>query len=66
MSLARQLAERITALHYDDLPPEAVYWSRVAVMDTVGVMLAGAIEAAPPRSRRKHISRSAFPTNRAA
>ena len=47
MSLARQLAERITALHYEDLPPEAVYWSRIAVMDTVGVMLAGAIEAAP-------------------
>lgn len=47
MSLARQLAERITALHYEDLPPEAVYWGRIAVMDTVGVMLAGAIEAAP-------------------
>lgn len=47
MSLARQLAERITALRYEDLPPEAVYWSRIAVMDTVGVMLAGAIEAAP-------------------
>ena len=48
MSLARQFAERITALGYADLPPEAVYWSKVAVLDTVGVTLAGAVEA-PPR-----------------
>src|SRR5450759_2458127 len=47
MSLARQFAERVTALHYEDLPPEAVYWSKVAVLDTVGVTLAGAVEAAP-------------------
>ena len=47
MSLARQLAERITALHYEALPPEAVYWSKVAVLDTIGVALAGSIEAAP-------------------
>ena len=47
MSLARQLAERITALRYEDLPPEAVYWSKVAVLDTVGVALAGAKEGAP-------------------
>ena len=44
MNLARQLAERITALRYEDLPPEAVYWSRVAVLDTIGVTLAGAVE----------------------
>ena len=48
MSLARQLAERITTLRYEDLPPEAVYWSRVAVLDTIGVTLAGSVEA-PPR-----------------
>lgn len=48
MSLARQLAESITALRYEDLPPAAVYWSRVAVLDTIGVTLAGAREA-PPR-----------------
>lgn len=48
MSLARQLAERITTLRYEDLPPEAVYWSRVAVLDTIGVTLAGAVEP-PPR-----------------
>jgi 2-methylcitrate dehydratase PrpD len=47
MSLAHELAQRITALRYEDLPPEAVYWSKVAVLDTVGVALAGAVEAAP-------------------
>lgn len=47
MKLARHFAERITALRYEDLPPEAVYWSKVAVMDTLGVMLAGAREEAP-------------------
>jgi 2-methylcitrate dehydratase PrpD len=47
MSVARQLAERITALRYEDLPPEAVYWCKVAVLDTVGVTLAGSLEAAP-------------------
>lgn len=47
MSLARQFAERVTALRYADLPPEAVYWSKVAVLDTVGAALAGAVEAAP-------------------
>jgi len=47
MTLAQQLAERITAMRYEDLPPEAVYWCKVAVLDTVGVTLAGALEAAP-------------------
>jgi 2-methylcitrate dehydratase PrpD len=48
MKLARHLAERVTAMRYEDLPPEAVYWSRIAVLDTVGVALAGSVEA-PPR-----------------
>ena len=47
MKLARHFAERITALDYADLPAEAVYWSKVAVMDTLGVMLAGSLEEAP-------------------
>jgi 2-methylcitrate dehydratase PrpD len=49
MKIARHFAERITALRYEDLPPEAVYWSKVAVMDTLGVMLADG--AAQMRSR---------------
>lgn len=47
MNLAHHFAERITALRYEDLPPEAVYWSKVAVLDTLGVMLAGSREEAP-------------------
>lgn len=47
MSLARQLAERITALSYEDLPQEAIYWCRIAVLDTLGVALAGSVEEAP-------------------
>ena len=47
MSLARQLAERVTTMRYQDLPPPAVHWSKVAVLDTVGVALAGAAEDAP-------------------
>ena len=47
MSLARQLAERVTTMRYQDLPPAAVHWSKVAVLDTVGVALAGAAEDAP-------------------
>jgi len=41
MTLALELARRIGALAYDDLPPEAVHWARVGILDTVGVTLAG-------------------------
>lgn len=47
MRLARELAERICALRYDDLPAAAVYGSRVAVLDTIGVALVGSRESAP-------------------
>lgn len=47
MSLARQLAERIVAMRYEDLPPAAVHWCKVAVLDTLGVALAGSAEEAP-------------------
>lgn len=47
MTIARQLAQRISAMSYEGLPPEVVYWSRIAVLDTVGVMLAGSVEEAP-------------------
>ncbi len=43
-TFARELAERIVAMRYADLPPEALKWGRVSVLDTVGVMLAGAAE----------------------
>ena len=41
MPFALELAKRITALRYEDLPPEAVHWAKVGIVDTVGVTLAG-------------------------
>jgi 2-methylcitrate dehydratase PrpD len=46
MSLARELATRVTAMRYDDLPPRAVDACKLAVLDTIGVALAGASEDA--------------------
>jgi len=44
MSIARELAHRIKAFRYDDLPDEAVVWAKMAILDTIGVTLAGAGE----------------------
>jgi 2-methylcitrate dehydratase PrpD len=38
------IAERIGRVSFADLPPEAVYWAKAAILDTVGVTLAGAAE----------------------
>ena len=47
MTLANRMAERIVAMRADNLPPAALAWSRVGVMDTLGVSLAGVAEDAP-------------------
>ncbi len=49
MTLARHIAERIVAMRADNLPPAAMQWSKVAVMDTLGVALAvlARVHAAP-------------------
>jgi 2-methylcitrate dehydratase PrpD len=44
MSIAIDLAQRIAAIKYEDLPPDAVHWAKVGVLDTVGVTLAGCNE----------------------
>jgi 2-methylcitrate dehydratase PrpD len=44
MTLALELAKRINALTYDKLPPEAIHWAKIGILDTVGVTLAGAHE----------------------
>ena len=44
MSIARELARRIKALEYGDLPADAVKWAKTAFLDTVGVTLAGSRE----------------------
>ena len=44
MTIARELARRIKAFRFDDLPEDAVAWAKTAILDTVGVTLAGAGE----------------------
>ncbi len=41
MPLALELARRIGALDFEDLPSDAVHWAKVGILDTVGVTLAG-------------------------
>ncbi len=50
MRIADELGRLAAALRFDELPPEAVHWSKVALLDTLGVTLAGAAEQAPQRA----------------
>ena len=44
MTIIEGIAERIGAIRYDGLPAEALHWAKMAILDTVGVTLAGAGE----------------------
>ncbi len=44
MPLTLELAKRINALRYEDLPPDAVHWAKVGILDTIGVTLAGSTD----------------------
>ncbi len=44
VSFATGMADRIAAIRFDGLPPEAVHWARIGVLDMVGVTLAGSAE----------------------
>ena len=44
MTIIDGIAERIAAINYGDLPPLAVDWAKTAILDTVGVTLAGSRE----------------------
>jgi len=44
MTIAETLAARIAAVSYDRLPDDARHWAKVAIMDTVGCILAGSDE----------------------
>lgn len=44
MTIAEALAERIAAVRFEGLPPEAVHWAKIGILDTVGCILAGAHE----------------------
>jgi 2-methylcitrate dehydratase PrpD len=46
MTIATTIAERICAMHYQDLPADAVHWAKVAIIDTFACALAGANEPA--------------------
>ena len=52
MSISVELAKRIAALHYEDLPEAAVDSAKMAILDTVGVTLAGTREQAPRIAER--------------
>ena len=41
MTLATDLAKRILETRYADLPPEAIHWAKVGLLDTIGCMIAG-------------------------
>jgi 2-methylcitrate dehydratase PrpD len=43
-TIAHRLAEKIHSLTWDDIPPEAVHWSKIGILDTIAVTLAGAPE----------------------
>ncbi len=44
MTLIESITERLAAISYGDLPAEAVDCAKAAILDTVGVTLAGARE----------------------
>ena len=46
MQLAYELSRRSAALRFGDLPPQAVHWAKVGILDTVGVTVAGSVEPA--------------------
>ena len=52
MTIAAELARRIGAISFEALPPEAVSWAKVGILDTVGVTLAGGGRETAPVSCR--------------
>ncbi|MPZ46805.1 MAG: MmgE/PrpD family protein [Betaproteobacteria bacterium] len=52
MTVAAELAQRIVAMRYEDLPPEAVQWAKVSIIDTIGCALAAVDEDAPRIAER--------------
>src|SRR5438046_1371924 len=45
MPFALELAKRINAVRYENLPPQAIHWAKVGILDTVGVTIAGNSDA---------------------
>ncbi len=47
MTIANELAQRIVAMRYEDLPVDAVEWAKISAVDLIGCALASADEEAP-------------------
>ncbi len=47
MSIATGLAERVYSTTYESLPAETIDWAKIALLDYVGVTLAGSLETGP-------------------
>jgi 2-methylcitrate dehydratase PrpD len=52
MSVAIELAKRVRAFRYEDLPAEAVHWTKIAILDTFGVTIAGSVHEGAAILRR--------------
>ncbi len=52
MTIAAELAKRIVAMRYEDLPAEAVRWAKISFIDTIGCAFAGIDEPCAQIARR--------------
>ncbi len=52
MTIATELAKRIVAMRYEDLPAEAVRWAKISFIDTIGCAFAGIDEQCSQIARR--------------
>ena len=52
MTIATELAKRITAMRYQDLPAEAVEWAKISCVDMIGCALAAVDEEGPQIAER--------------
>ena len=44
MTIAEKIADKIVHTRYENLPAEAIHWAKVAILDTLGVTVAGSVE----------------------
>src|SRR5690606_22751766 len=52
LGLAYELANRIVAMSAAPVPPRALRWARMGILDTLGVTMAGHAEPAPALAAR--------------
>ena len=59
MPIALELARRINATRFADLPPDAVRWARVGILDSVGVCVRPGHHCAKPLMRHLGVQATA-------